>query len=204
MLVCGIDEVGRGCLAGPVITAAVALFPKKHHKLLKDSKILTPKERQQAYSWIVKNSWYSFGAVDNRTIDKRNIWHATLLAMRKSLLNLLAICPRKISTVLIDAMPVSLEDSIHQGLDIFHFPFGESKSTSIAAASIIAKVKRDEMMARFDKIFPGYKLAKHKGYATKSHKQAITQQSHTIIHRLNFLKGNIPSDDDHNDQQTLC
>ena len=186
-VVCGIDEVGRGCLAGPLITAAVILPANKHHKLLKDSKVLTEKYRDEAYAWIVKHCWYGIGIVCNKTIDRCNIWQSTLIAMKKAALHLLAVCPQRPSAFLIDAMPLQLLDTDYKNIPIFHFPKGESKSTSIAAASIVAKVTRDRLMRVFDPIFPGYNLAQHKGYGTKQHRQTIKKLRHTIIHRQRFL-----------------
>jgi len=186
-VVCGIDEVGRGCLAGPLITAAVILPAHKHHRLLKDSKVLTEKDRNKAYAWIVKHCWYGIGIVCNNTIDRHNIWQSTLIAMKKAALHLLVVCPQRPSAFLIDAMPLKLLDTDYKNIPIFHFPKGESKSTSIAAASIVAKVTRDRLMRIFDPIFPGYHLARHKGYATKKHRQLVGELRHTIIHRRRFL-----------------
>lgn len=89
-LICGIDEVGRGCLAGPVFAAAVILPPGARYRYLQDSKILTEAERVKAYSWIINNGWYGIGIADHRTIDRHNIWQATLIAMKRALLHLLA------------------------------------------------------------------------------------------------------------------
>jgi len=93
-LVCGIDEVGRGCLAGPLVVAAVILFADNRLKSLKDSKILTKEELLKISPRILKNSWHSFAMVDNNDIDKFNIYQATLVAMRQAVLNLLATCPK--------------------------------------------------------------------------------------------------------------
>ncbi len=187
-VVCGIDEVGRGCLSGPVVTAAVILPRNCSYRLLKDSKVMTPEERTKADRWIRKNCWYSYGIVHHRLIDKHNIWHATLIAMRRALMNLLAITPFKPHAILVDAMPLTLTNSCHQELPIFHFPFGEKRSSSIAAASIIAKVKRDAMMEDMDKMFPHYGWYANKGYGTDQHKKAIKLHNRTILHRLSYLK----------------
>jgi ribonuclease HII len=186
-VVTGIDEVGRGCLAGPVVTAAVILPINKPNRLLLDSKLLTPEERVKAYNWIVKHCWYGVGITHHRLIDQRNIWQATLIAMKKALVNLLAVCPQKPSAILIDAMPLNLFDTDYKDIPVHYFPIGERKSSSIAAASIVAKVTRDRMMEQFDIIFPGYKLKDHKGYSTPTHKKLINVQQHTIIHRLSYL-----------------
>ncbi len=208
-VICGIDEVGRGCLAGPLVTAAVILPVNKTSRLIKDSKLLNEPERLKAYKWITKHCWYSYGIVNNRIIDKYNIWQATLIAMKKALMHLLAISPRIPSTILVDAMPLQLFDTHYKDIPIHYFPFSERKSSSIAAASIIAKVKRDGLMGKFDAIFPGYHLAQHKGYGTKKHKNVLsTEQQHSIIHRLSFLN-NIDTidntdNDDYGEQKTLC
>ena len=91
--ICGIDEVGRGSLAGPMLTAAVILHQNKTHPLLKDSKLLTQKEREEAYHWIIKNSFYSFALASHHTIDKINIYQATLYTMKQALLQLLHALP---------------------------------------------------------------------------------------------------------------
>ncbi|MCL5874871.1 MAG: hypothetical protein M1114_00160, partial [Candidatus Dependentiae bacterium] len=104
-LVCGIDEVGRGCLAGPLVTAAVILPEGKVHRLLKDSKLMTLQERLDAYKWITKHCYYGFGIVNHRVIDSQNIWKATLIAMKRALMHALAVSPRQPSAILVDAMP---------------------------------------------------------------------------------------------------
>lgn len=187
-VICGLDEVGRGCLAGPVVTAAVILPPGKTHRLLKDSKIMTPEERLQAFKWISKNCWYSLGIAHHRIIDDRNIWYATLIAMKKALVHLLAIAPQQPSKIITDAMPLNLFDTAYKDIPVHYFPFGERRSSTIAAASIVAKVKRDAMMARMDTLFPGYGLASHKGYRTPFHKKVLREGGqHLVIHRDSYL-----------------
>ena len=195
-LICGIDEVGRGCLAGPVVVAAVVLFPYKLSRHLRDSKIMTPQEREKAYLWIVNHSWHSIALVHHRLIDTYNIYHATLIAMKRAYLQLMAQMHQKPTTIVIDAMPLRLENSIYTNTDIFYFPFGERKSSSIAAASIIAKVTRDRLMAtHFAHILPGYQLESHKGYATPPHKNLVRTLGPSIIHRTNFVKKLVFSDE---------
>ena len=188
-LICGIDEVGRGCLAGPVVTAAVMLPAHKLSPLLKDSKIMSSEERLKAAAWIEKNCWYGIGSVHHRLIDQHNIWHATLIAMKRALMNLLSIAPYRPSAIVIDAMPLQLFDTSYNDIPVHYFPFGESRSSSIAAASIIAKVHRDALMQRIDAVFPGFHLGQHKGYSTPLHKRVL-QETHSqlVIHRQNFLK----------------
>lgn len=203
--VCGIDEVGRGCLAGPVVTAAVILPLNKTSRLLKDSKILTHEQRIVSAQWIYKNCFYAFGIVDNRTIDRHNIWQATLIAMKKALINLLAHAPRP-QAILVDAMPLKLGDTCLKDIAVHHFPKGETKSSSIAAASIVAKIKRDALMDNFNTLFPGFSLNEHKGYATQKHTSSFKNQPPLIIHRESFLN-NIETlknnNDGHNQQSFL-
>lgn len=185
--VCGIDEVGRGCLAGPLVTAAVILPLNKTSRLLMDSKLLTEEERHKGALWIAKNCWYSYGIVNHRVIDRHNIYQATFIAMKKALVHLLATSPQP-SVILIDAMPLKLDDTGYKGIPVHYFPKGEKKSSSIAAASIIAKVKRDEIMGKFNDIFPGYAFDEHKGYGTKKHQECLRNQPPLIIHRHSFLR----------------
>lgn len=205
-VVCGIDEVGRGCLAGPLVTAAVILPINRASRLLKDSKILNEQERLKANKWIIKHCWYGIGIVHNRLIDQHNIWYATLIAMKKALVNLLATCPQIPTAILIDAMPLNLFDTSYKSIPVHYFPKGEKKSSSIAAASIVAKVYRDQLMRQFDPIFPDYKLAYHKGYSTKKHKTALRELNYSLIHRLNFLKNTFPEEKigEEKQQQSLC
>ncbi len=206
-LIVGIDEVGRGCLAGPLMTAAVMLPANKISHRIKDSKLMSEPERLLAYKWIVKHCWYGVGIVSNRIIDQHNIWQATLIAMKKALVHLLATCPHKnaLSAILVDAMPLNIEDTSFKDIPIHYFPKGEQKSSSIAAASIIAKVTRDQLMQNLAQFFPAYKLEQNKGYATKIHRKSIAEHNHTIIHRMSFLNNmrNI-KDSDYEDQQELC
>ena len=205
-VVCGIDEVGRGCLAGPLVTAAVILPPHTSYRMLKDSKIMTEEERLKAYAWIIKNCWFGIGIVHNRIIDQHNIWQATLIAMKKAVVHVIATSPYKPNLILVDAMPLTLTDTSYHGIPVHHFTQGERRSSSIAAASIVAKVRRDAMMHRYDTLFPGYYLASHKGYSTKKHMDSLTIQRQSIIHRTSFL-GNLDIFNevaDEQQQQTLC
>ena len=204
-VVCGIDEVGRGCLAGPLVTAAVILPAGKTNKLLKDSKVMTEAERIKAYGWIKRHCFYGIGIVSNRQIDQHNIWQATLIAMQKSVINLMAITPEIPVAFLIDALPLKMVNSVYNTIPVYHFPKGEQKSCSIAAASIVAKVWRDELIKRMDNSFPGYALAEHKGYATKKHRVSLRAQNISLIHRISFLKNNDPEKKDaYAKQQSLC
>lgn len=184
----GLDEVGRGCLAGPLVTAAVVLPVGKTSPLLKDSKLLTLNERQKAFLWISKHCFYAIGIVNPRIIQEENIWHATQTAMKKALLHLLALTKQTPSAILIDAMPLPLFDTAFSSIPVHHFIKGESKSSSIAAASIVAKVFRDNLMTKLDALFPGYQLAQHKGYATKAHRSRIKEIRHSLMHRPTFIR----------------
>lgn len=184
-LICGIDEVGRSCLAGPIVAAAAILKPGVKHILLKDSKQLTHEERDKVYKWLQKNSVYSVAIINHRIIDQINIYQATLVAMKRSLVQLLASAANLPSLVLVDAMPVKI-DSLD--IPIYYFNYGEDHSTSIAAASILAKVTRDRLMARIDKDLPGYSFLTNKGYGTQAHVDGLKKHNKTILHRNSFLK----------------
>jgi len=200
-LLSGIDEVGRGCLAGPVVTCAVILYPYANHLLLKDSKILTENQRVMAAHWIKLNAWYSFGMVDHTFIDKHNIYQATLIAMKRAYYGLITqpSLPQQPSLLLIDAMPLKLEN---QATKILSFTQGESKSISIAAASILAKVMRDELMKNTAKLFPGFCFENNKGYGAQKHQLGLKNQGPTIIHRDSFLSSYRERADENHDRQT--
>jgi ribonuclease HII len=187
VIIVGIDEVGRGCLAGPLVAAAVILPLNKAHRSLKDSKIMTAKERDSAFDWIKRYCFYGVGIVHHRIIDKHNIYQATLIAMKKALLNVLQASSQRPSAIVVDAMPLDLLDTDFHDIPVYYFPKGESRSSSIAAASIVAKVTRDAMMKLYDVIIPGYALTNNKGYGTVVHKVAIKTYYYSIIHRKSFL-----------------
>lgn len=202
--VVGIDEVGRGCLAGPLVTAAVILPFNGAKAFLKDSKVMTLQERQAAFTWITAHCQYQVGIVHNRCIDTHNIYQATLMAMKKALVHLLARAPQPPSAILVDAMPLKIDD-LAVAIPVYHFNYGEQKSSSIAAASIVAKVTRDRLMEQLDPLFPGFHLGQHKGYSTQLHQQSIEKLQHTIIHRTSFLHPSLPEVSyDAKGQQTLC
>lgn len=184
-LVCGIDEVGRSCFAGPIVTAAVILKPNSNYRLLKDSKLMTAQERLQAYKWIKKNGTFAVGILHHRIIDKINIYHATLASMKRAAMQLVSIAPKKPSLILVDAMPLKFRDL---DIDVVHFCYGERKSVSIAAASIVAKVTRDALMERLDNVIGGYSFLTNKGYGTAVHRAALKNIGSSIIHRHSFLK----------------
>jgi ribonuclease HII len=194
--VVGIDEAGRGCSAGPVVAAAAMLHPRAKHKLLKDSKLLTHDELKTAYQWILKHSWYGVGVVSHAHIDTYNIYKATQCAMTRALAQLKSATPHVPTTIVVDAMPL-IQKSFQA--ETVYFIKGESKSTSIAAASIIAKVTRDNLMEQMSASFPLYNLAQHKGYITAEHKKSVKTNGTSLIHRLTFIH-----ESDSHEQQTLC
>ncbi len=178
--ICGVDEAGRGPLCGPVVAAAVILPQNVIIEGVNDSKKLTEKKREELFSVIKEKALaVGVGVSDVETIEEVNILNATKLAMKKAVESL-EINP---NYVLIDG---------NQGIDI-SIPFstivsGDARSESIAAASIIAKVTRDRMLIEYDKKYPEYGLAKHKGYGTKVHIAAIREYGLTPIHRKSFCK----------------
>tara|TARA_B100001029_G_C14940953_1_gene383173 strand:- start:164 stop:703 length:540 start_codon:yes stop_codon:yes gene_type:complete len=174
-MIAGVDEVGRGCLAGPVIAASVIL--KSHIEGLMDSKKLSPKKRERLSSKIIKNSIFSIGMANNQEIDEINILQASLLAMQRSIKKL-GIRPKKI-----------LVDGTHfftTSIEIESIVGGDNLIPSISAASIVAKVYRDNLMMEYSKEFPEYGFEKHKGYPTKLHKEMILKYGLTRIHRRSF------------------
>ncbi len=184
--VIGVDEAGRGPLAGPVVAAAVKL--KKYSEVLdeiNDSKKLTEKKREKLYDIIVENFEIGVGVVSAIEIDKVNILNATFLAMRKALCELqdkLKDYERNI--VLVDG---NFKIREYKGEQV-PIVKGDAKSLSIAAASIIAKVTRDRMMRELDKVYPNYDFSKHKGYGTKKHVEVLKKMGPIKgIHRNSFL-----------------
>jgi ribonuclease HII/Holliday junction resolvase-like predicted endonuclease len=182
----GVDEAGRGPLAGPVVAAAVIL-PKNHTIVgLIDSKKLTAKKREKLYNEIIKVSDYGIGIVSHRTIDKINILQATFKAMRKAILNL----DQKPDKTLIDGYGLPDQTIKNEGII-----GGDNLIESISAASILAKVTRDRLMINIDKIFPEYGFANHKGYGTEMHMQMLKINKSSPIHRKSFrpIKENLPT-----------
>ena len=178
--ICGIDEAGRGPLAGPVVAGAVILPKDRPILYLNDSKKLSAKKREALYNEIMTSGAYvGVGIIDAGQIDEINILQATYEAMREAVGKL----PVKPEVLLNDA--VTIPD-----VDILQVPIikGDGKSVSIAAASIIAKVTRDRIMEEYDKKYPGYGFAAHKGYGTKAHIEALKEQGPVPIHRKTFIK----------------
>lgn len=181
--ICGIDEVGRGPFAGPVVACAVILPKDCDILYLNDSKKLSEKKREELFVEIKEKAIaYGIGIVSEKVIDDINILQATYEAMRQAINNLSV----KPDILLNDAVTIS-------GVDIEQIPIikGDAKSASIAAASIVAKVTRDHMMEEYDEIYPGYEFAKNKGYGTQAHRDALKAIGPCEIHRRTFIKNHI-------------
>ncbi|MBQ8595452.1 MAG: ribonuclease HII [Oscillospiraceae bacterium] len=179
--ICGVDEAGRGPLAGPVFAAAVILPEDFEIEGLNDSKKLSEKKRDLLFDEIIEHALaYSIQSIDHKTIDEINILEATMLAMKTAVENL-SIKPER---VFIDGNRVPKNMEVPAEFVIK----GDATSASIAAASILAKVSRDRFMLEMDKKYPGYFFAKHKGYGTKLHYEKIREFGPSEIHRLTFLK----------------
>ena len=174
----GVDEVGRGPLAGDVVTAAVILHPERKIEGLADSKKLSERRREQLYAEICdKAVAFAIARCSVEEIDRLNILQASLLAMHRA----------------VDALPVAAEFVVVDGnhLPKWRYPSqaivqGDARVPAIAAASILAKVTRDRELVAFDEQYPGYGLARHKGYPTREHLQAIRTLGVTTIHRKTF------------------
>ena len=177
-LVAGVDEVGRGPIAGPVTVAAVILPQMLYIPGLNDSKKLSPKKRDKLYDIIMQEAVsVSVVSLSPEVIDKLNIYEATKQAMYEALLTL-DVSPE---AVLVDAMPLK-----ELPVPVESIVKGDSKSASIAAASVVAKVTRDRYMESMEDVYPGFGFAEHKGYYTALHKEAIEDLGITPIHRKSF------------------
>ena len=174
----GVDEAGRGCLAGPVVAAAVILDENRPVHGLKDSKALSEKGRNELFQQIREKALaYSVAMTGAEEVDRINILRATLLAMEKAVLDL----PKKPDCVLIDgnaktSLPIEQKAIVK----------GDSRCASIAAASIVAKVTRDRIMTEMEREYPGYGFLRHKGYPTKEHLGALRNLGPCPIHRKSF------------------
>ena len=179
--ICGIDEAGRGPLAGPVVVASVIMPKDSMIEGVNDSKKVSEKKREKLYDLIIEEAIsYSVGIVDQNEIDRINILNATKAGLTESVKSLSV----KPEIILVDALT---------GIDTCGIEYrpiikGDAKSYSIAAASIIAKVTRDRIMRQWDEIYPQYGFAKHKGYGTAAHINAIKEYGLCPLHRLSFVK----------------
>ncbi len=179
--ICGIDEVGRGPLAGPVVAGAVILPKDCDILYINDSKQLSAAKREELYDVIMEKAVATgIGMIGPERIDEINILQATYEAMRQAIGKL----DPKPDLLLNDAVTIPM-------VDIRQVPIikGDAKSISIGAASIIAKVTRDRMMETYEEIYPGYGFAKNKGYGSQGHIQALKTLGPTPIHRASFIKG---------------
>jgi ribonuclease HII len=179
-VICGVDEAGRGCLAGPVFAAAVILPPGLNIEGLNDSKKLTAHKRALLYDEIVgKAVSYGVGAASHTEIDELNILNATYLAMNRAIAQL-------------DILPelALIDGNRSKGIEYLNKCIigGDGKSASIAAASILAKVSRDRFMQELAEEYPAYRFDQHKGYATELHYEALRISGPCSIHRRSFLK----------------
>ena len=178
--ICGVDEAGRGPLCGPVVAAAVILPKDAHIEGVNDSKKILEKKREKLFDDIMKNAIaVGVGLSDVKVIEEINILNATKEAMKQAIYNL-SVRP---DYVLIDG-----NQNIQIDIDRETVVSGDAKSESIAAASIIAKVTRDRLLREYDIKYPEYGFAKHKGYGTKQHIEAIKEYGLTPIHRPSFCK----------------
>jgi len=175
--IAGVDEVGRGCLFGPVVAAAVILDPNRPIKNLRDSKIIESEEREKLARHIRARcvSW-AVGAADAYEIDQINIYQASRLAMRRAVKAL----PAEPDYLLIDAVKIDLPVEQLALID------GDARCRAIAAASILAKVHRDACLAQWDQVFPQFNLASNKGYSTPDHRRALRKHGPTLMHRFSF------------------
>lgn len=181
VVIAGVDEAGRGPLAGPVVAAAAILNVDDDFIYLNDSKKVTPKRRDILYNDIMNRTIYGIGIVSAEEIDEMNILQATYKAMRMAIDKL----SKRPEVLLNDAVIIpDIDESIHQEKIIK----GDAKSVSIAAASILAKVTRDRYMEELGEKYPEYGFEKHKGYGTKAHIEAIKKYGITPEHRKTFLK----------------
>lgn len=179
--ICGIDEVGRGPLAGPVVVGAVILPENSFIEGVNDSKKISEKKREKIYEQIIEEAVaYSVGIVDQKKIDEINILNATKLGVKIALEGL----KQKPEIIMVDAL---------NNIDTLGIPYisvikGDAKNYCIAAASIIAKVTRDRIMREWDEVYPIYGFARHKGYGTAEHIRVIKENGPCMLHRETFIK----------------
>ena len=176
-IIAGVDEAGRGPLAGPVVSAAVILRDTSFVSRIDDSKLLSPLQRERAFAEIREKAFVSLGIISEKVIDKINILQATRLSMKKAISGL----NPEPEYVLVDGnMTVDIK------LPFESIIGGDAKSLSIASASIIAKVTRDRIMAAYHRRWPEYGFREHKGYGTKRHLEALRRLGPSPIHRSSF------------------
>jgi ribonuclease HII len=179
----GVDEAGRGPLAGPVVAAAVILHPRRRINGLADSKVLPAEERERLAPIIRERALaWSVAWSDRDEIDSLNILGATFLAMRRALMRL-PVCPTHVQ---VDGNQLPRIDDLRLGCTVEAIIEGDASVAAISAASILAKTYRDAMMKRLDACYPGFDLAVHKGYGTPAHLDALTRLPPSPLHRKSF------------------
>ncbi len=193
-LVLGLDEAGRGPLAGPVVAAAVALKFFRFTQVIRDSKKMTPLQRTRAFHDIYENGYVGVGIVSKAVIDTINISQATFCAMANAVYQLISYLPAPL------ARPAALKKNMCLLVDGNRFqtdlPYayrtivsGDARSISIACASVVAKVVRDRILLTYDRIYPQYGFKQHKGYPTEQHRKALKRHGPSPIHRLTYQSG---------------
>ena len=185
-LIIGVDEAGRGPLAGPVVAAAVLLKDFSFCNRIDDSKKLSPAKRRDAFFEIKNKSLYSIAAVSHKQIDRINILQATILAMQKAVSSL----TRQLSPAELRRTFVLIDGNMRFKLKLPYQSIvkGDAKSLSIAASSILAKVYRDALMEKYHKVYPEYGFDQHKGYPTAQHRLILRRIGPVDIHRKSFLR----------------
>jgi ribonuclease HII len=198
--VAGVDEAGRGPLAGPVVAAAVILDPRRRIRGLADSKVLAPAERMRLAALIRARSLaWAIGWADRDEIDCLNIFQATMLAMRRALLAL----PVAPTHVRIDGNRCPRIGDLPLSCTLEAIVSGDARVAAISAASILAKTYRDAMMQALDVCYPGFELASHKGYCTPAHLEALRGRAPTPQHRRSFNPVRCLSEEDESDDALL-
>ena len=182
----GTDEAGRGPLAGPVVAAAVVLKTRRFKNRIDDSKKLSARQREKAFREIGTKSVFGIGIVSEKVIDEINILQATLMAMKQAVSELCSKLEerkplKKKMHVLVDG-----NMKLETGISTTSIIAGDTKSKSIACASILAKVTRDRIMDAYDKVYPQYGFIRHKGYSTEMHRKALLKFGPSEIHRKTF------------------
>jgi len=178
----GVDEAGRGPLAGPLVAGAVNLKVSHFKNRIDDSKRLTRGQREDAFLEIIQKSTFALSVVDESKIDSLNIFNATRLCMEEAIFSLLRKLENKKICILVDGnIKLRILD-----YPVFNVIRGDAKSKTIASASILAKVSRDQIMSLYDKVWPRYGFIRHKGYPTSFHRLALKRFGRCPIHRLSF------------------
>lgn len=183
-LIIGVDEAGRGPLAGPVVACAVCLKDYRFINRIDDSKKLTSRAREKAFPEIIKKSVFGIGVVSEKIIDRVNILEATRMAMKEAVVCVID----KLKSHNHSRIHVIIDGDIYIDIEPASTAIikGDSKSKSIASASILAKVIRDRIMGLYDKIYPQYGFIKHKGYPTQEHRDILKKIGPSVIHRRSF------------------